>query len=119
MRCDLENDMANAFREIEACAPEKDKHGNFDEAAQLVKVKEEYKEALAAYEKWLIKGDKKAEEEYLEEVADTMTALATLLWAHMSKDEAPSYHIAQLFTMVNLKNELRGYQDFEEEGEKK
>lgn len=111
--------MARAFKNIVACVPEKTEDGNFDEDAQLEKVKREYKEAVDAYMKWLVEGDKKSETEYLEEVADTVTALATLLWAHTSDDKVPGRRIELVFAMVNLKNRLRGYHDFEEEGEKK
>lgn len=119
MNQNTENAMARAFKNIMACVPEKTEEGNFDEAAQLIKVKREYKEAVDAYEIWLVDGDKKSETEYLEEVADTVTALATLLWAHTSNDKVPGRRIELVFAMVNLKNRLRGYHDFEREGEKK
>lgn len=119
MNRNIENAMERAFKNIVACIPEKTQDGYFDEAAQLTKVNREYKEAVDAYEKWMVDGDKKSETEYLEEVADTVTALATLLWAHTSKDKAPGHRIELVFAMVNLKNALRGYHDFGEEGEEK
>ena len=119
MNKNIANAMERAFKNIMACIPEKTKDGYFDEAAQLAKVKQEYKEAVDAYEKWLVDGDKKSEAEYLEEVADTVTALATLLWAHTSKDKVPGRRIELVFAMVNLKNALRGYHDFKEEGKEK
>jgi len=119
MNKNIANAMEHAFKNIMACIPEKTKDGYFDEDAQLDKVKQEYKEAVNAYMKWMVEGDKKSEAEYLEEVADTVTALATLLWAHTSKDKAPGRRIELVFAMVNLKNALRGYHDFEEEGEEK
>lgn len=119
MNQNTENAMARAFKNIVACVPEKAEDGHFDEAAQLIKVKREYKEAVDAYEKWLVDGDRKSETEYLEEIADTVTALATLLWAHTSNDKVPGRRIELVFAMVNLKNALRGYHDFEREGEEK
>ena len=71
MNRNTENAMERAFKNIVACVPEKTEDGHFDEAAQLIKVKREYKEAVDAYEKWLVDGDRKSETEYLEEIADT------------------------------------------------
>lgn len=113
--------MKIVFGELQACAPERDAEGNFDESAQLVKVKREYKEAAEAWEKWIASGSKKDEVDYLEEIVDTMTALATLFWAHThTRGEGdPDARAMDVIEMVNLKNRLRGYHDFEEEGEKK
>lgn len=113
--------MKIVFGELQACVPERDAEGNFDELAQLVKVKREYKEATEAWEKWIASGSKKDEVDYLEEIVDTMTALATLFWAHTHTrgGDAPDARAMDVIEMVNLKNRLRGYHDFEEEGEKK
>lgn len=118
-----DNELMDAvFGRIRACVPEMHAEGHFYEEAQLIKVEEERKEAFAAWEKWMDSGSRKDEVDYLEEVVDTMMALATLLWAH-ARDASPSHRCAaevieKVMDMVNLKNELRGYHDFEEEGEK-
>lgn len=120
---DEDNELMDAvFGRIRACAPETFADGRFDETAQLIKVRKEYREALAASEKLGRSGSRKDEVDYLEEIVDTMTALATLLWAH-TRDASPSHRCAaetieKVMDMVRIKNELRGYHDFEEEGEK-
>lgn len=120
---DEDNELMDAvFGRIRACVPEMDTEGRFYEEAQLIKVEEERKEAFAAWEKWMDSGSRKDEVDYLEEIVDTMTALATLLWAH-ARDASPSHRCAaetieKVMDMVRIKNELRGYHDFEEEGEK-
>ena len=115
--------MNAAFGHIRACVPEMDVEGRFHEAAQLTKVNKEYQEAFAAWEKWMDSGSRKDEVDYLEEVVDTMTALATLLWAH-TRDASPSHRraakvIEKVMDIVRTKNELRGYHDFKEEGKEK
>ena len=92
--------MKDVFGRIRACVPETFADGRFDETAQLIKVRKEYSE----------------------EIVDTMTALATLLWAH-TRDASSSHRraaetIEKVMDMVRIKNELRGYHDFKEEGEK-
>ena len=114
--------MKDVFGRIRACVPETFADGRFDETAQLIKVRKEYREALAASEKLGRSGSRKDEVDYLEEIVDTMTALATLLWAH-ARDASSSQRRAaetleKVMDMVRIKNELRGYHDFKEEGEK-
>ena len=119
-----DNALMNAvFGHIRACVPEMDVEGRFHEAAQLAKINEEYVEAFAAWEQWMESGSRKDEVDYLEEIVDTMTALATLLWAHArdasSSNRCAAETIEKVMDMVRTKNELRGYHDFEEEGEGK
>lgn len=121
---DEDNALMNAvFGYVRACVPELDVEGRFHEAAQLTKVNKEYQEAFVAWEKWMDSGSRKDEVDYLEEIVDTMTALATLLWAH-TRDASPSHRraakvIEKVMDIVRTKNELRGYHDFKEEGEEK
>ena len=115
--------MKAVFGYVRACVPELDVEGRFHEAAQLTKVNKECQEAFAAWEKWMDSGSRKDEVDYLEEIVDTMTALATLLWAH-TRDASPSHRraakvIEKVMDIVRTKNELRGYHDFKEEGEEK
>lgn len=50
---DEDNALMDAvFGRIRACVPETFADGRFDETAQLIKVRKEYREALAAAEKW-------------------------------------------------------------------
>ena len=121
---DEDNELMDAvFGRIRACVPEMDVEGRFHEAAQLAKINEEYVEAFAAWEQWTVSGSRKDEVDYLEEIVDTMTALATLLWAHArdasSSNRCAAETIEKVMDMVRTKNELRGYHDFEEEGEEK
>lgn len=97
----------NAFYYLEPCIPEQ-RDGAYDEAAQIQRVKGEYEEMQKAYEKWQASGDVKDEVDYLAELIDTMTALATQIWAHTQGDER---RIKDVIGMVNLKNKLRGYHD--------
>lgn len=114
-----ETEMEVAFGQLRACVPERDAEGGFDEEAQIDKIKGEYEEMREAYRDWVRTGGGKEETKLLEEAVDTMTALATLLWAHTSGDRVNGERILQAIKMVNLKNKLRGYHDFGEEGEEK
>lgn len=96
-----------SYRHLHPVKPCRYRDRNFDPYGQMRKIKSEYDEAYEASVYWRDQPTGKNREKLLEELIDTMTAIATYIaGAGYTQEE-----VEREICLVNCKNANRGYWD--------